>query len=443
MTINKAIQNFDHGSRDEDDRRRNRVVWFSEMAMVAGCILVFFGFLTVLIRAFFPHATSLHVDPDTSVLTDIFRGEQVELGLNSKDAALEPLFEGEILKIQRNVQHRSANTLAWNDADVGDKVVRNDAVQTFTRSTAVMALNQDSQLTMGPNSLIVFNQQEADPFLTEQNTALVMIDGELSGKLSSAGKSRLLFGVNLPNSEVILQARTAGDDVEFLITVNDDESTTVNVHEGTAQIIARDGTRKTIGEHQSVTIDPSGSELQLIAGLRAPKTTGPANDMAVTYRNVPQQVQFTWNANAYADRYHIVIARDKGFSDRVVDDDVLGTTFTHGALGAGTYYWFVRSCVGWSQSDRGTVRRLHMTQDLIPPTLEVDPPPDTIQAGTWRLHGRTDEEASVFIDEAPIEHQNGRIDHAIELMPGANLIVVKAVDDVGNLSYVPLLVNAK
>ena len=443
MTTNKAIQNSDHGNRSEDDRHRKKVVWFSEMAMVAGCILVFFGFLMVLIRVFFPSGTSLHVDPDTSILTDIFRSEQVELGLNAKDAALEPLFEGEILKIQRNVQYRSANSLAWIDADVGDRVVRNDAVQTFSRSTAVMVLNQDSQLTMGPNSLIVFNQQVADPFLTEQNTALVMSAGELSGKLSSAGKSPLRFDVKLPNSEVVLQPRTTGDDVGFLITVNDDESTTVNVHEGTAQIIARDGARKTIDEHQSVTIDPSGSELQVIARSRAPKTTGPANDMAVTYRNVPQQVQFTWNANADADRYHIVIARDKEFSDRVVDDDVVGTTFTHGALGAGTYYWFVRSRVGWSQSDRGTVRRLHMTQDLVPPALEVDPPPDTIQAGTWRLHGRTDEEAIVFIDEAPIEHQSGRIDHAIELRPGANLIVVKAVDDVGNLRYVPLLVNAK
>jgi hypothetical protein len=75
--------------------------------------------------------------------------------------------------------------------------------------------------------------------------------------------------------------------------------------------------------------------------------------------------------------------------------------------------------------------------------LELDPPPDTIQAGPWRLHGRTDADANVFVDEVPVEHQGGRIDHPVELRPGANVITVTAVDDVGNISYAPLLVNAK
>jgi hypothetical protein len=126
-----------------------------------------------------------------------------------------------------------------------------------------------------------------------------------------------------------------------------------------------------------------------------------------------------------------------------VDDDVLGTSFTHGALGSGTYYWTVRSRVGWSQSAESTVRILKVVQDFDPPTLELDEPPDTILAGAWRLRGRTDADATVFVDEMVVEHDNGRIDYLMELEPGANLIVVKAIDDVGNLSYAPLLVTAK
>ena len=447
MTINEEIPHSDDRTGSDDDRRRARFVWLSEIVMVAGGVLVFFGFLTVLIGAYFPHGTSLLVDPDarviTDVMTDISWSGEVELGISAEGAAVDELFAGEILQIQRRVQHRGANTLTWNNANVGDKVVRNDAVQTFSRSTVVVEVTDDSQLTMGENSLIVFDEREADPFLTDQNSVLVMIQGELSGRLSGRDKSRFRFGVNLPNSDVTLKPRKAGDDVEFLITVNDDQSSTINIHEGTAQVVGRDGTRKTIGKDQAVTIDETGTELQVINLSRAPKTTGPANDMAVTYRNVPEQIPFTWNAIADADRYHIVIARDTEFSDRVVDDDVVGTTFTHGALGAGTYYWYVRSRVGWSQSDRSEVRRLHLTQDLVPPTLELDPPPDTILAGPWRLLGHTDADATVFIDEVPVRNQSGRIDHPIELKPGANVIVVKAVDDVGNLSYAPLLVNAK
>ena len=208
-------------------------------------------------------------------------------------------------------------------------------------------------------------------------------------------------------------------------------------------MVSKNGTLKTIGDKQSVTIDSSGTELRVSELTRAPTPTAPSNKSTVFYRNVPQQIEFTWNAIPNTDRYRILIARDSAFSDRVVDDDVVGTSFTHGALGAGTYYWTVRSRAGWSQSDQSIVRRLSVVQDFDPPILELDPPPDTILAGAWRLQGRTDADATVFVDEVVVENDNGRIDHPMELKPGANVIVVKAIDDVGNLSYAPLLVTAK
>ena len=443
MTMNEETQNSDDSVEVKGNRRRARFVWLSEAAMVAMCIVVFFGFLTVLIRAFFPQGTSLMVDPDANMLADTSRNGDVELGIDAVGGDVQQLFAGEILKIQRRVQHRAANTLTWDDANIGDRVVRNDAVQTFSRSTAVLEINDESQLTMGENSLIIFDQREADPFLADSNSVLVMMEGELSGTLSAADKSRFRFGVNLPNSDVTLAPRKAGDDVEFVITVNDDHSTTISVHEGTAKVVSADGTLKTIGDQQSITIDSSGSDVRVTELARAPRPTGPSNNSAISYRNVPQEVQFTWDAVSNADRYRIIIARDPEFSDRVVDDDVNGTTFTHGALGSGTYYWTVRSLIGWSQSEKSAVRRLQVAQDLDPPILELDPPPDTIVAGAWRLLGRTDADATVFIDEQPVEHDRGRIDYSIDLKPGANVIVVKAIDGVGNLSYAPLLVNAK
>jgi hypothetical protein len=163
----------------------------------------------------------------------------------------------------------------------------------------------------------------------------------------------------------------------------------------------------------------------------------------VTYRNVPETIDFTWDAVASADRYHIVIARDAGFSDRVVDDDVIGTSFRHGALGPGTYYWHVRSRVAWSQSRMSTVRRLQVIQDTVPPSLELESPPATVVAGPWRLHGKTDASAHLYVDDSPVPHDDGRIDYLMDLKPGANIIVVKAMDEVGNLNYASISVNAK
>jgi hypothetical protein len=298
MTMNEAIQHSDDSSGAEDNRRQARFVWLSETALVAGTVLIFFAFLTILIRAYFPEGTSLMIDPDESVLPDLSWGDDIELEINTENGVVEQLFVGRILRIQRRVQHRGANTLTWNAASVGDQVVRDDAVQTFARSTAIMEVNESSRLTIGENSLIVFDEREGESALPDKNSALVMVNGELSGKLSGTGASSFRFGVDLPNSDVTLKPGTAGEDVEFLITVNDDQSTTVNVHEGSAKVVGRDGAQKTIGEQQSVTIGSSGSELSVIELARAPQITAPASDMAVTYRNVPAQVQFSWNAIA-------------------------------------------------------------------------------------------------------------------------------------------------
>ena len=89
------------------------------------------------------------------------------------------------------------------------------------------------------------------------------------------------------------------------------------------------------------------------------------------------------------------------------------------------------------------VRRLVVVQDTSPPALELEPLPETVAAGQWRLHGTTESDAQLFVDDTPVPHDNGRIDHPIELKPGANIIVVKAMDEVGNLNYASISVNAK
>jgi hypothetical protein len=89
------------------------------------------------------------------------------------------------------------------------------------------------------------------------------------------------------------------------------------------------------------------------------------------------------------------------------------------------------------------VRRLRVIQDTAPPSLELESPPATVTAGQWRLLGKTETGARLYVDNSLVPHDNGRIDHPIDLKPGANLIVVKAMDEVGNFNYASISVNAK
>jgi hypothetical protein len=422
---NESTQRVERRKPSSRFRRRATLIALSEFGLVVGAVAVFFVFLTVLIRLTFPQGTSLGENRtwSTAILPD---GGEVDLEFSSTSSSFAEIFAGEILTIQRRVQRRGSNSLAWS-----------------AKSTALLKVNEQSRITIGQNSLIVFEKRAADPFVAQQGSALVMINGELSGTLTSDDDSPFELGLTLPSSDLTLVRRSQDEEVEFLVTVNDDQSTTVNLHGGSAEVTGRDGRRVTINENQSVTIDASGTELRVSNLPSAPRSTGPVNSETVTYRNVPETIEFTWDAVPNADRYHVVIARDAEFSDRVVDDDVIGTSFRHGALGPGTYYWHVRSRVAWAQSRMSTVRRLRVIQDTAPPILELESPPATVAAGQWRLHGKTDTGAQLYVDDAPVPHDNGRIDHPIELIPGANIIVVKAMDEVGNLSYASIAVNAK
>ncbi len=442
MTTVDENQNTEERRESAKERRRRMFLWLSEFGLVAVFALVFFSFLIGLIGVYFPSGSALVGDRDDDWMDDFANSDDVELRMDGQDADITELYAGEMISTQRRVQRRSANSLAWSNAEPGDKFVTDDAVQTFARSTALVEISDDSLLTISENSLIVFNRSEPDPFAENADSVMIMVEGQVSGSLAARDGARSRFGVSLPNTDVTLMSRR-GEEVDFLITVNDDQSSTLNLHSGVAQVVAHDGRRKTIRANESLTVDSTGNNFRVSKIPPAPRSIGPVNDTIFTYRNVPKKIEFNWSAVGKADRYHIVVARDPEFSDRLVDDDVVGTSFTHGALGTGTYYWHVRSRSAWAQSSKSETRTLRIVQDVEGPLLQLDPPADGVMAGMWRLSGRTEPDASVYVDGVQVANVDGRIDQEIALRRGANIITVKAMDEVGNLNYASLAIFAK
>ena len=443
MTTQNGEQSTTSQRESANERRRRVFLWLSEFGLVAVCAVVFFSFLVGLIGVYFPSGSDLVGDRSGDWMDDLANADDVDLRMNGQDLDSTELYAGKIISMQRKVQSRGARSLTWNKAQPGDEFVTDDAVQTFSRSAALVEVSDTSLLTIGENSLIVFDRDESDPFAENPDTVMIMIEGEMSGSLSASNGSRTRFGVNLPNTEVTLISRRPGEEIDFMITVNDDQSATLNLHGGVAQVVSRDGRRRTIRANESLTVDSTGTRFRVSKIPPAPRGIGPVDNTVVTYRNVPQEIEFNWAAVGKADRYHIVVARDPEFSDRLVDDDVVGTTFTHGALGAGTYYWHVRSRSAWAQSGKSETRVLRVVQDLEGPKIHLDPPVDAVMAGTWHLSGQTEPDASVYVDGVQIAHEGGRIDQEIALRRGVNIITVKAMDDVGNLNYASLAIFAK
>ena len=139
------------------------------------CAVVFFTFLVGLIGVYFPSGSALVGDRSGNWMDDFANTGDVELRMDGQDSGSTELYAGEIINMQRRVQRRGAKSLTWNDAQLGDKFVTDDAVQTFARSTALMEISDDNLLSIGENSLIVFDRDEGDPF-GENADALIAVE---------------------------------------------------------------------------------------------------------------------------------------------------------------------------------------------------------------------------------------------------------------------------
>ena len=421
--------------------RRGRRLLLTELGMVVVAVLVFLGFLTILTRVYFPTGGGLSVGEE-SWRQDRQR-DVGNLVLNAGENQETEFFTGEIIQVSRKVQKRAKDSLIWNTADTGDQLQKRDAVQTLARSTAVIRINKKSELRVGEKSLIVFESSDRDVFLAASGSLMLMVKGELSGRISSEDQRRFRFAVNLPNGGVVLRPNESAGTAEFRMTINEDRSSTLNVYQGNAQFRRSDGTLIRISKDQGVTVSTDGTMSELFTLPDAPVAGGPGDGTSIVVGPLPETVRFSWSDVKNVDGYRILISRDPKFADMVVDDDVLETSFSHDNLSEGDYFWTVRSRKGYVQGLGTDVQTFRVIRDLSPPQLFVQEPPEQPLDNAWVLRGRTERNAEVFVNGDPIKVSAGEFSETVVLKPGANVIVVESVDSVGNVAYASRVAYAR
>ena len=101
--------------------------------------------------------------------------------------------------------------------------------------------------------------------------------------------------------------------------------------------------------------------------LSAPSSGSFSND------NTPQ---FAWQPAALASTYELVVAKDSGFTNKVLTQTAIpGTSFTPSALPDGKYYWRVRAFNMFGSAGSWSGRNLSV--DTLPPAVpKLDKPAD-------------------------------------------------------------------
>lgn len=411
-------------------------------------VLVFFAILILVFNALFPEGSGLRfVFTPTEEPGQTSESKRQLLIARGSDADRLPgnsEWAAELVRARNSVKNKKADDIVWRTAREGLKLENLDAVQTLEDSSATIRFDQQNVIDLGENSLIVIRRMERDLLFREKRSYMVVVDGELRGRIGGDDPDGVYLEVETPNAVARLQAQP--DDpggIEFKIDVQEDNLSAVTVFSGAAEVEAQ-GKTVTLGRNQVTRIEQNEGPTEPTTLPDPVVVLAPANRSVFPYRSLPPRVKLSWRDQPQADQYHLMLATDADFKNVLIDQKLERTEFVHGNLQAGQYYWKVSAINTAAEGRFGPVRRFSLYQDQDPPNLEVDFPPEIVRVRNIEIRGTTEPESLVYIAGTTVTpDRKGLFSHRMELERGINIVVVEAVDPAGNVSYRSQMINGK
>jgi hypothetical protein len=417
---------------------RGLLISGTEMVLAVALVLVFALVFLLILVVSFPKGTGL-VDFYQELVDRGARGARVQWQDPTGD---DSAFVAVLTRVQRRVRDRSAGAVSWNKAHAGMRLQDQHTIQTLARSAATISIGSASELQLGERSLVVVQRESPPRGLRGRRSSIVLLGGRIEGRITGGAGRAARLAVVTAGGESELRARGT-DATDFTVTLNPDDSSTISVHSGLAEITTSDGSMQ-VGPNQAITYDPTGFLGATESIPPAPALLAPAEGAVHTYGAVSPRVRFRWAEQEAADAYHFVLARDRDLADVVYEGRLTRAEFVHGDLSEGRYYWRVRSASGRAESRPGAVRSLRLRQDLDPPDLRVELPRDIVATDELVIRGSAEPGSELFIENenVPLD-ADGKFEYALQLEPGLNMIVIEAVDAAGNSAYRSQYVTAR
>ena len=256
------------------------------------------------------------------------------------------------------------------------------------------------------------------------------MEGQLDGSVNSEYGS---FAVALPAGLAVLSADESGNAADFKLSVNPDGSSTIAMYAGQAAVDVGSKNYR-LDANDAMTVAEDGRTPGVKSLPTRPIVRSPRRNSIAKFRDMPPRVKFEWGPVAAAQNYRLELARDRNFEEILVDEYLNETTFTHGNLPAGEYFWRISARNGWIQGPGTEPGRLRVVRDAEPPQLELEPIQQTV-AGGYELRGKTAPDCKgLCARRASQDLVRGHLQSPFRSRaPGAQAIVVEAIDTVGNV----------
>ncbi|MBI3995406.1 MAG: hypothetical protein HY349_05460 [Nitrospirae bacterium] len=442
------------------DRLRKVAAQGLQVLMVLAIVTVFFSFFLLMLVFLFPsegpggtwiQQATLRLPSNLGLEDSRPSDRSIELWSGGQTASYELGMTEPVaayLTYKKNdVRGRRAGEIVWTATDLDMALYDRDAVQTLKSSRAIVTFDSTNFLDLDENAMVIIKRIEDNPILRDRRTFLVMVEGNLRGRIEATPERNMDVAVTTAAGEVrVKTAKIAERRADFAVKVNPDQSTSLTVFDGEATLTAA-GKTVTVKENEVARVAPNQAPSDP-EPIPAPVALHlPVSDAQYYYRDFPPRIVFDWEGGDRGYRYHIQVGRDPLFRDRVLDEVTTKRWFMFGNLRAGDYRWRV-SAVNKDglEGAAGEVRPIKVTRDLDAPRLVLLSPSSkgTIKADRILVRGRSETGARVFVNGKPAAVEpDGSFSQKAALKEGVNVIVVEAVDPAGNTAYQTRIINRK
>jgi len=419
-----------------------------ELIVVLTLVMAFFLFLLRLLNDFFPEGSGvqeiLNQTGAAQIAARLHRDLLVKSDSGTSELAASSSLVATLTEMNRDVRSKRADSITWKPTRMGMPLYNQDSVQTFSRSSATIKFDEQNQLQLGPDTLVIIKRMEQDILFNDRRSSLVLVEGELSGSLANNNnKTERHVEIITAGASAHIRTRDNIDEtVKFKVSVNPDHSSTVAILQGSAEIISQ-GIKQKISTDQALVIR-EGAEPSVPKPLpNAVELNSPANNSASYYRDIPDRVDFSWSDSG-ADKYRLIISKDRDQKIIVLDEKMAEAHFTHGNLTQGEYYWRVSGIdEEGSEGKSFTQRKFQIIRDSQPPMLSVEFPDESIFTNTFTIHGKSEPGTKIYINNQLVNsnRDTGEFSHQMSFTDGINVILVEAADRAGNISYLSQLIN--
>lgn len=404
------------------------------LLLVLGCFVVF----TVILSASFPGGARL-----SDVLGDSGPRETVLADSTAlAEAPAVPTIVARVSSIERNVKAKTASSVAWGAARVGQTLADRDAVQTLARSTANLSFGSRGNLDVGENSLVVVRLPRAGETEFTPRARLMAIDGELRGRISEPGAGGVGVEIGDAFGAAVVPVKGSGS-AEIKVVAGDQGRSTFMVYDGEVQVTSKRGAKRLPANHY-MTIDSTGALGPALPLPPAPRLVAPNDGETAQVRRTRGELRFRWDPVEVATRYHFVVARDAKFREVVYEGRLDEAAFAHTRIAPGTYHWRVSTLAGVVEGPWSRPWRASVVPDRDGPSLAVEFPKEPVRADRWMVEGTTEPGCTVRVagELVPVDAE-GRFRGEVRLEPGVNVVVVQAIDAAGNVVYASEHVTAR